>query len=281
MLKNLFSTSREKRLTSKVAITAAATALIAGITPASIALANNMHAAVPKPTVVLVHGAWADSSSFTGVTTRLQHDGYTVDVLANPLRGVATDAAYLAAYLKTITGPVVLVGHSYGGFITTNAAVGNPQVKALVYVDAYLPDAGDTLLSLTSQFPGSEISPAVLNTVPNSDGVIDTYIKADLFPGIFANDLPKSQGAALAAEQRPVALTGASEPSGTPAWKAIPSWDLIGTEDNVIPVAAQKFMANRAHAHTEVIKASHLSLISRPQDVEHIIEQAATSTATR
>ncbi len=241
MLDNVSAALRRRSLGSKVAIAAGAAVLVAALAPAGAALAHDPHPtpAKPKPTVVLVHGAWADSSSWNGVTPRVQHDGYTVDVIANPLRGVASDSAYLASVLRTISGPIVLVGHSYGGFVISNAAVGNPGVKALVYVDAYLPDKGDTLLSLTGQFPGSQISPAVLNAVPETGGVVDTYIDPSSFPSIFANDLPKSEGAALAAEQRPVALSGASEPSGIPAGKTIPSWDVIGTEDHVIPVAAR------------------------------------------
>ena len=126
-----------------------------------------------KPTIVLEHGAWADGSSWDGVITRLQKDGYTVDVPPNPLRGVASDSAYLASYLATVSGPIVLVGHSYGGFVTTNAATGNENVKALVYVDAFIPAQGDTLNSLTAQFPGSQITPAALNFVP-SPGALPT-----------------------------------------------------------------------------------------------------------
>jgi len=227
-----------------------------------------------RATVVLVHGAWADASSWNGVVEHLQHRGLTVYAVANPLRGVATDAAYLTAFLKTVAGPVVLVGHSYGGFVVTNAAVGIPAVKALVYVDAYIPDRGDTVLTLTGKFPGSRVSPAVLDFVPSAGGVVDTYIKRAVFPGVFANDLPASRGAVLAATQRPLALTALSEPSGTPAWRSRPSWALVGTVDRVIPPAAQEYMARRARSHLTAVHASHLSPVSRPHRVTQVVLDA-------
>jgi pimeloyl-ACP methyl ester carboxylesterase len=231
--------------------------------------------AAVKPTIVLEHGAWADGSSWSGVITRLQKDGYTVDVPPNPLRGVASDSAYLASYLATVPGPVVLAGHSYGGFVTTNAATGDKNVKALVYVDAYIPAQGDTLNSLTAQFPGSQITPAALNFVSSPGGVTDVYIKPSQFRSILANDLPASQAAELAATQRPIAATALADVSGPPAWASIPSWAVIGTADHAIPPAAQEFMADRAHATVTKISASHLSLISHPGEVANVIEAAA------
>ena len=232
-----------------------------------------------KPTIVLEHGAWADGSSWSGVVTRLQDDGYTVDVPPNPLRGVGSDSAYLASYLATVPGPIVLVGHSYGGFVTTDAATGDKNVKALVYVDAYIPAQGDTVNSLTSQFPGSQITPAALNFVPSPGGVTDVYIKPSLFRGILANDLPAGQAAELAATQRPIAASALADVSGPPAWASIPSWAVIGTADHAIPPAAQEFMANRAHATVTKISASHLSLISHPGEVTNVIEEAARHTS--
>jgi pimeloyl-ACP methyl ester carboxylesterase len=232
-----------------------------------------------KPTIVLEHGAWADGSSWDGVITRLQKDGYTVDVPPNPLRGVASDSAYLASYLATVPGPIVLVGHSYGGFVTTNAATGNENVKALVYVDAYIPAQGDTLNSLTAQFPGSQVTPAALNFVPSPGGVTDAYIKPSMFRGILANDLSARQAAELAATQQPIAASALTDVSGPPAWASIPSWDVIGTADHAIPPAAQEFMASRAHATVTKINASHLSMISHPGEVANVIEQAARSVS--
>jgi pimeloyl-ACP methyl ester carboxylesterase len=242
------------------------------------ATGNHSESAV-KPTVVLEHGAWADGSSWDGVVTRLQKDGYTVDVPPNPLRGVDSDSAYLAGYLATVPGPIVLVGHSYGGFVTTNAATGDKNVKALVYVDAYIPAQGDTVNSLTSQFPGSQITPDALNFVPSPGGVTDVYIKPSLFHSILANDLPASQAAELAATQRPIAASALTEASGPPAWASIPSWAVIGTADHAIPPAAQEFMAGRAHASVTKINASHLSLISQPGEVTNVIEEAARHTS--
>ena len=232
-----------------------------------------------KPTIVLEHGAWADGSSWDGVVTRLQNDGYTVDVPPNPLRGVDSDSAYLASYLATVPGPIVLVGHSYGGFVTTNAATGDQNVKALVYVNAFIPAQGDTVNSLTSQFPGSQIAPAALNFVPSPGGVTDVYIKPALFRSILANDLPAGQAAELAATQRPLAASTLTDVSGPPAWASIPSWAVIGTADHAIPPAAQEFMAQRAHATVTKINSSHLSLISHPGEVTNVIEEAARQTS--
>jgi pimeloyl-ACP methyl ester carboxylesterase len=252
--------------------------LITVPTSAAVAATGSSHRA-PKPTIVLEHGAWADGSSWDGVVRRLQHDGYTVDVPPNPLRGVASDSAYLASYLATISGPIVLVGHSYGGFVTTNAATGNKNVKALVYIDAYIPAQGDTINSINAQFPGSQLVPAALNFVPSAGGVVDVYVKPALFGSILGNDLPAKQDAELAATQRPIAASALTDVSGAPAWASIPSWAVIGTEDHAIPPAAQEFMAKRAHSNITEIKASHLSLISQPSKVDSVIEEAARHTS--
>jgi pimeloyl-ACP methyl ester carboxylesterase len=242
-----------------------------------------------RPSIVLVHGAWADGSSWNGVTARLQADGFTVYVLPNPLRGLSSDSAYLASILSTISGPIVLVGHSYGGAVITNAATGNPNVKALVYVDAFAPDQGETLLDLASTPPppGQPASclggdpTTVFNFVPypgaqNSD--VDLYIKPELFPSCFVNDLPARQAAVLAATQRPITFSALMEPSGPPAWKTIPSWYLVGTLDKVIPPYAQLFMAQRANAQIAYVKASHPSMISHPDAATDLIEKAARQT---
>ena len=238
-----------------------------------------------KPTIVLVHGAWANRSSWDGVTMRLQKEGYTVDVPANPLRSLSGDSAYLASYLSSINGPIVLVGHSYGGAVITNAATGNANVKALVYVDAYIPDQGQSLVDLTG--PGSCFYVPDLGQVfnfvpipgaPSDD--LDVYVKPDLFPGCFANGLPPKEGAALAAAQRPITTEALNEQSGVPAWKTIPSWAVVGLADHVIPPTGQLAMANNAGAQiTEIDDAPHLSMISNPETVTHVIEQAAKATS--
>ena len=236
-----------------------------------------------RPTIVLVHGAWADGSSWMNVTQDLQRDDYTVAVPPNPLRGLAADSASIAAYLSTISGPIVLVGHSYGGTVITNAALGNVQVKALVYVDAFIPAQHDTLVSQTQ--PGSCFAappPTVFDFVPIPSapaGVADAYVKPSVFPGCFANGLPKKKGAALAATQRPLATNALTEESGVPAWATIPAWAVIGTEDHAITPASQLAMATRANAHITKIDAPHLSMLSDPHAVAKVIEQAAEATS--
>ena len=240
-----------------------------------------------KPVIVLEHGAWADGSSWDQVVRILQGDGYIVYVPPNPLRGVAADSAYLNDFLTqnmNLAGkPVVLVGHSYGGFVITNAAVGDSEVKALVYVDAFLPKHGDTLKSLTTSGSCLAADPTkVFDFVPYPGGPagdVDLYVKQSLFPGCFANGLPASEAAALAATQRPLAASALDEPSGAPAWATLPSWDVIGTGDHIIPEAAQLAMAQRAHAHITEINAPHLSMISSPDAVTGVIEQAARATS--
>jgi pimeloyl-ACP methyl ester carboxylesterase len=232
-----------------------------------------------KPTIVLVHGAWADASGWEKVTGRLQHAGYQVLAAPNPLRGLSADAAYLAAFVQQrTTGPVVLVGHSYGGAVISNAALADPDVKGLVYVDAFVPDEGESVLGLQSgggdpsalfdfvQYPGA---PA---------GDADLYIKAAVFPQVFANDLPAATAAGLAAAQRPVTFGALREPAGPAAWKTLPSWYVLGTADNILPPALQEQMATRAKSHITRVKASHLSMLSKPEAVTAVIETAARAT---
>jgi pimeloyl-ACP methyl ester carboxylesterase len=259
-------------------------AAVSGLAAAAI-VAPGTAAARPigkaKPTVVLVHGAWADGSSWNGVTERLQRAGYPTTVLANPLRGLSIDANYIRDYLSTVTGPIVLVGHSYGGAVITNAATGIPNVVALVYVDAFAPDQGETVLGLAGALPGSALAvdpTTVFKFVPYPGapaGDVDLYVLPGVFPGIFANDLPARTGALLAASQRAFAFSAGNEPSGVPAWRTIPSWYLVGTADKVIPPAEQRVMAQRAKAHIVEISASHLAMISHPDTVADLIQQAA------
>jgi pimeloyl-ACP methyl ester carboxylesterase len=242
-----------------------------------------------KPTIVLVHGAWADASSWDGVIARLQEEGFTAVAAPNTLRGLSSDSSYLADFLSSLQGPIVLVGHSYGGMVITNAATGNPNVKALVYVDAFIPAQGDTAFGLTAAKPGSCVGSAkAFAAVPYPGapaGDFDVYLKTgpDLpYPGFarcFANDLPAGEAAILAATQSPIAFSAGSAPSGVPAWQTIPSWDVIGTADHVIPPAEQLFMAQRAGAHITRVDASHLSLISQPGTVTSVILAAARATS--
>jgi pimeloyl-ACP methyl ester carboxylesterase len=242
-----------------------------------------------KPVIVLEHGAWADASSWDKVIVQLQADGFTVYAPPNPLRGLPQDSAYLHDFLTqnaALAGrPVVLVGHSYGGAVITNAAVGDPQIKALVYVDAFIPDQSENLLKLVNAQPGSCLggNPAdVFNFVPYPGapaGDVDTYIKPIMVPGCFATGLPPGQAAVIAASQRPIAASALTEPSGPPAWKTIPSWAVIGTADKVIPPAELTFMAQRAGARITDVNAGHLSLISDAETVVQVIERAAQATS--
>jgi pimeloyl-ACP methyl ester carboxylesterase len=238
----------------------------------------------PKPSIVLVHGAWADSSSWNAVVTRLQHDGYTVYVPPNPLLGLTYDSAYLRDFLHTISGPIILVGHSYGGAVMTNAATGDKQVKALVYVDAFAPAKGQTLGQLVTAHPGSCVLPAANVTAqpyPGAPaGAVDVYIKQSVFPSCMANGLPKAEALALAATQRPLTSIALTQKSGVPAWKTIPSWAVIGTADHAIPPAELMAMAKRAHARITIARgAPHLSMIYAPGLVTRVILKAVHATA--
>ncbi|MCX5355754.1 alpha/beta fold hydrolase [Streptomyces mirabilis] len=279
---NLKTVFRPTRTSAAVLGSAAGVAALtlAVTTPAGAAQAEH-HPTSKKPTIVLVHGAFADSSSWNGVIERLQHDGYPVVAPANPLRGLASDADYLGSFLKSVHGPVVLVGHSYGGAVITQAAAGDPEVKALVYIAAFAPQVGESALELSNKFPGSTLG-ATLNSVsfPLSGGGTgtDLYIKADKFHDQFAADVPTSVTDLMAATQRPVAASALDEKATEAAWKTIPSWDLITTQDKNIPPASQRFMAQRAHAHTVEVKASHAVAVSRPAAVTRLIEQASHVT---
>ena len=243
-------------------------------------VASSHKADASKPTIVLVHGAWADASSWRRVIKRLQSDGYVVVAPPNPLRGVASDSAYLASYLNKVEGPVVLVGHSYGGTVITNAAAGDPEVKALVYVDAFIPDQGQSLLDLVTAQPGSDLAvpdpTTVFKIVPfGSDGDADLYVKPSVYPHAFANGLSPKLADALAASQRPLAASALQEASGAPAWASIRSWSVVGTQDHVIPAAEQLAMSTHAGAQITQIDAPHLSMLADPGDVTRVIVQAA------
>jgi len=240
-------------------------------------LASAQTSVATKPTIVLVHGAFADSSSWNGVIGRLQADGYPVIAAANELRSVATDAANVHSVLESVHGPVVLVGHSYGGSVISEAASGAGNVKALVYVAAFEPDVGENAAELSARYPGSSLGPTLAPPVALADGGKDLYIQQDKFHAQFAADVPASQAALMAAGQRPVTDAALHEASTSAAWKTIPSWSIYGSADLNIPPAALKFMAERAHSRkTVVIKdASHVVMVSHPAEVAALIEQAA------
>ena len=261
-----------------LAVPALSAATPAGAAFAAKAVTTSARPNTPKPTVVLVHGAFADSSSWNAVTSRLERQGYPVIGVANPLRGLADDSAYLSSILDTIPGPVVLVGHSYGGAVITDAATGHPNVKALVYIAAFAPDQGETGLAILGQYPGSQLSPAL--TVRPYPGGQDAYVNPADFRHVFAADVPADKARLMAVGQRPVSLAAFAEPSTTPAWKTIPSWFLVAGSDRAIPPAAEQAMAHRAGSHTQVIRgASHAVLVSHPDATAHIIEAAAHATS--
>ena len=228
----------------------------------------------PRPTIVLVHGAFSDASAWDAVTEGLQASGHTVIAPAIPLRGLGTDAAYLHSVLEAITGPVVVVGHAYGGAVLTNAVAPHHDVTALVYISAYAPDEADTVGDLTTMHPGSMLGPDNLVIRPHPGGS-DGYIDPSRFREIFAADIDPDTAAVMAASQRPVDLGILSEPSGPPAWKAIRAWYVVATEDNVIPPATQRFMARRGAATTVEVRSSHVVMMSHPAPVVDVILEAA------
>jgi pimeloyl-ACP methyl ester carboxylesterase len=253
----------------------------ASATPSVAALAGGTPGSA-RPTVVLIHGAFADASGWGGVIARLQARGYPVLAPANPLRGVASDSAYIASVLAGIPGPIILVGHSYGGEVITNAAFGNPDVKALVYVAAFAPDQGETSGQLSTMFPGSQLTPENLIFRPfpisATQTGVDAYINPTVFRAVFCADLPRTTAAVMAASQRPGSLSTLGEPSGAPAWKSIPSWYLVAGQDRAIPPASERFMAQRMGAHTVEIASSHVAMISHPGAVTDLILDAARTT---
>jgi pimeloyl-ACP methyl ester carboxylesterase len=220
-----------------------------------------------KPTIVLVHGGFTDASEWAAVIKSLQAAGYPVVAPPNPLRGMASDSAYLHSFLLSVKGPIVLVGHSIGGFVTTEAAVGDPQVKALVYIAALMPDVGETAMELVDKYPGATLG-NYLQTVPFTlpgGAATDLYVRPDKFREVYA-------------AERPLAASMFSEKCTAAAWKTIPSWDLITTQDEASTAAVQHFMATRAHSHVTEVSSSHAVAISHPDAVTGVIEQAAQAT---
>nr|WP_051813771.1 alpha/beta hydrolase [Kitasatospora sp. MBT63] len=256
----------------------AATALTAALTAATPAGAADRHPDGPKPTVVLVHGAFADASGWNGVVERLQCAGYRVVAPANPLRGLAQDSTYIASVLASIEGPIVLAGHSYGGAVISTAAAGNPEVKALVYISALVPDTGEVIGELAARFPDTELGPA-LQPVPftNADGTsgTDLYVKPDKFRQVFAADLPENTTSVMAATQRPISASAFADTATAAAWHTIPSWALVARQDKALGAQLERFEAERAHSTTVEIDASHVAMVSHPEAVTDLILAAA------
>jgi len=235
-----------------------------------------------KPTVVLVHGAFAESSSWSGVITGLLNEGYPVVALANPLRGVTFDSDYLRDTLTDITGDIVLVGHSYGGTVISGGGAGNPNVKALVFVGAFAPEAGETPGELAAKLPGSTLGDT-LTQVKLTDGGVDLYIRQDAYHAQFAADSPAAVANVMGVTQRPIRESAFGEESGEPAWKTVPSWFLFGALDKNIPAATHRFMAERAGSRKTVELAGGSHTVGIPEAakvVELIREAAEASTGT-
>lgn len=278
---------------SRNVLAAAAVAAVAALAviPISAATAAT-HRSDPVPesknlTIVLEHGAWADGSSWSGEVSRLEADGYKVLVPPNPLRGLASDSAYLANFIKNATtGPVLLVGHSYGGAVITDAGLSDPRIKGLVYVDAFAPAQGQALGGIlaasTSALNATATNPitSIFSIVPFVDPTstdADVYLKPVTVKNVFAQDLSPAQQALIVAEQRPIAYSTFGELAGPPAYVSLPSWAVVGTQDRAIPEATQVAMATAAHAKITYVDSSHVSLISHPGLVTSVIEKAAAS----
>ncbi|MGY4857266.1 alpha/beta fold hydrolase [Cryobacterium sp. AP23] len=238
------------------------------------------------PTIVLVHGAWADASSWNAVIAPLQAEGYTVLAPPNELRGLTSDAAHVASVLEQRTSdPVVLVGHSYGGAVITNAATQSGKVKALVYVDAFIPDEGETVVGIL-EGSGSALAVDDPTTVldvagyPGApEGAAEAFLKPETVHTAFAQDRPEADRWTIVATQRPASFVANVTPSGPPAWKTIPSWAVLGTEDRVIPIATQRRMAERANATITEVNASHVSMVSRPEATLAAIHEAVAAVS--
>lgn len=235
-----------------------------------------------KQTIVLVHGAYADSSSWNGSIDALREAGHHIIAAANPLRGLESDGEYLRSVLESIEGPIVVAGHSYGGSVMSHAADGNPNVTALVYVASFLAEPGESLVDLVEKFPGAQLGSAA-QAVPyaTSDGgtAPELYIDQERYPALFAGDVDVEVAQRMAVTQRPLALAAFQAPATRAAWKSIESWVLLATQDLAIPAELSRFMSARADAHLVEVDASHAVTVSQPGAVTDIILEAAGKTA--
>jgi pimeloyl-ACP methyl ester carboxylesterase len=230
------------------------------------------------PTIVLVHGAFAESASWDGVVDPVLAAGHDVLAAANPLRGVAADAQSVSDLVRSIEGPVVLVGHSYGGAVISHVDLDAGEIVGLVYVNAFAPDASESCFALAGKYPGSTLGETTLRPVPRQDGTTDLFIVRDRFYELFCADVPAPRAARMALTQRPVTQEALVEPgSERPLWKPVPSCFLIGSEDRIIPPAVQHYMADRAGARRtiEIAGASHGAVVSQPGAVAELILEAA------
>ncbi|GLZ77975.1 alpha/beta hydrolase [Actinorhabdospora filicis] len=268
---------RGPRRTILALLTAALLAVVAMVGTTASAGGNR-----DKPAVLLVHGAFADASSWTGVAERLRRDGYPVTIAAVPLRGLAYDTAYIKGVIKEMPAKTIVVGHSYGGAVITNAAAGEPNVAALVYVAAFAPDKDETVGGLDKKYggPATKITiphqyPLPAGTAPGTDYGVELTIKSEEFRRNFAQDVDASEAAIMAAGQRPISVAAFGEPSGTPAWREVPGWYLVAADDRMIPAPGQREMARRMNATVVERSGSHAISVSRPGVVAAVIEDAA------
>jgi pimeloyl-ACP methyl ester carboxylesterase len=235
-----------------------------------------------QPTIILVHGAFAESASWDEVIEPLTRAGHHVIAAANPLRGLARDAEAVSDVVRSVEGPVVLVGHSYGGSVISNVAPDSGEITGLVYVAGFAPAPGESCFELSARYPGSTLGDAVRPT-PRNDGTTDLTIAPELFHEQFAADVARETTARMAVTQRPVTLEALQEPSGDePLWKQVPSWFVYGAEDRNIPAALQSFMADRANARgaIEVPGASHAIAVSQPEAITAAVAEASSQAAT-
>jgi pimeloyl-ACP methyl ester carboxylesterase len=235
-----------------------------------------------KQTIVLVHGAYADSSSWNGSIDALERAGHPVIAVANPLRGLESDAAYLRGVLASIEGPIVIAGHSYGGSVMSHAADGNPDVTALVYVASFLAEPGETLADLVVRYPGAQLGSAarpVPYPTPDGGTATELYIDQEQYPALFAGDVDVDVARRMAVTQRPLALAAFEAPATRAAWTSIESWVLLAAQDLAVPAELSRFMAQRANAHLVEVDASHAVTVSQPGVVTDVILEAAGKTA--
>jgi pimeloyl-ACP methyl ester carboxylesterase len=232
------------------------------------------------PTIVLIHGALTDASVWNGVSGKLQSDGFSTTAPAMPLRGLHTDAEYLASFLDTIGGPVVIAGHSYGGSVISHPVIAKGSVKALIFVAAFAPDTGESVGELNGRWPGSKLGDGTAMIRPYRGGQ-DLYLRPECFRDVYAGDLSPTTIALMAAAQRPIDTAALSESfRERPTWSNLPSWAVISTRDNSLPVEAQRFMAHRAKSKVTEVDASHASPLSQPEIIAEVIAAAARCVAS-
>ncbi len=238
--------------------------------------------ATSQPTLVLVHGAFADSSSWNEVIATLRGDGYPVIAAANPLRTLHGDASYLRTVLDSIEGPIVIAGHSYGGSVMSQAINGHPGVKALVYVASFILEEGESTGELSAKFPGAELGSAlhpVPVATPDNAEAVDLYIEQDKFHAVFAADVPEEDAALMAVTQRPIIGDALEEKATKAGWKNVPTWNIVTLQDLAVPAESQRFMGDRAGSKNIEVDASHAVTVSRPGTAALVIDEAAKAIA--